>query len=232
MDLKNFMGRAIQGQKKTVGTETTVDWDFDSDRGNAILITGEDTSPSDGRLRIAINKTATTGAIAAYPSFETASEMIEPVYRHRVSLIPAGNQNIKKLSIHNPGTSAAQEVAVSLFHLEKEIEMSSYEIVAATSITLTTEVEAEIDWTTFAADQYGDLITITTNDSGGANETRIVHNAESALADPTADGEGAVAHIYSYFVLPVPHDKNIRTTALRQDSGGNLNYYVTKWRRV
>ena len=233
-NLAPFAGVAVRGQKKSIATTARVSWDFLGYGADGLIITAEGSNASDGRVRIQVNGDAEISAHNAndYPLSEAKNAFSETIYRQAPVFIPLRGLSVDKVSIYNPGGTTL-DVAVTAVKLNGGLAMEGYRPVVSTQISLSDGVPQTIDWGSFADNEFGDLVTMSTNDGGGANETRVVHNGDGVPAAPDQDAAGMVAHVFSYARVPVPNGgKNIDKTDMRQDSGGSLTYYVTKWRRV
>lgn len=230
-----FNGSALRGQEQNIATLSRGTWDWSGTaKGNGVLISSNATSASNGRVRVGFNVDAEAATVSAnaYPSAEPTDQIMLPIFDEHPVLLPfAGREGLEKVTIYNP-SGGAIDFAVTLLKMLEGFDMTNLTPVVATSITLTDGVASTIDWSTLADNGYGDLVTIATHDGSGTNAVRVVHNGDGSPPATTTDGPGAVTDVFSYHSAPIPHDANIDTTDLRQDSGGNLTVYLTKWKRV
>ncbi len=232
-----FVGRLIAGQQQTVGAGGVASFDFSAfagQGGNALVLSSDNASATDGRTRVVINGASNATAFDTAPTFEAAGEFVVMPWRQNAVVFPfSGGNAIRTVGVGNP-SAAAHVLSVALVSIDSPFVPLNFRPIASTQINLTSGVDGTIDWSGFAGDEFGDIVVLGTADGGGANATRIVHNSGGvALVAPGTMGLGAVVNLFSFYSVGAPAaGQNIKTTSLRQDSGGALTVIATKYRRA
>lgn len=105
--------------------------------------------------------------------------------------------------------------------------------IATTTVNLTSGVVSTVAWSNFTGDEFGDMVTVATDDSSGANSLRLRHNGDGTLAAFSSFGAGSIHPCFAFDCDVAPlMGENIRSTDLLQSSGGALSVTLTKWRRT
>ena len=232
-----FVGRLIAGQQQTVAAGGVASFDFSAyggQGGNAIILSSDNANATDGRTRVVINGASNATAFDTAPIFEGSGEFVVIPWRQNAVVFPfVGGDAIRTVGVGNP-SAAAHVLSVALVAIDSPNVPLNLRPIASTQIALTSGVEGTIDWSTFAGDEFGDIVVLATSDGGGANATRVVHNAGGvALAAVGNMGAGAVVNVFSFYSVGAPAaGQNIKTTTFRQESGGSLTILATKYRRT
>ncbi len=104
--------------------------------------------------------------------------------------------------------------------------------IASTTVVLTSGVVSTVTWYSFAGDEFGDLVTVATDDASGTNSCRVRHNGNGTLAALGSFEAGGIHPCFAYDCDVAPlTGENIYRTDVLQSSGGALSVTLTKWSR-